>query len=265
MEFKHYKSLDTIIERLRGENGCPWDRKQTPETMMIYLIEEVYELAEAIESENHDAICEELGDVLFQLLFIAKLFQEKNHFNMEDAARINAEKMINRHPHVFGDVKVKDTKEIRENWQKIKMKEKNHSAQKSILESIPANLPALMRAYRVSERAAGTGFDWDNISGVMDKVEEEWAELKAELGKNGDGKRTEEVSLEFGDVLFTLVNVARFAKIHPETALTDSTRKFEKRFKHMEEAVSAAKRKINETSRSEMDQLWENAKVEVKN
>ena len=260
--YENYKALNRLIETLRGENGCPWDKKQTPGTMMLYLMEEIYELAEAIESGDPDLICEELGDVFFQILFIARLFEEAGKFNIEDVARVNTEKMIRRHPHVFGDAVVTDAEQVKDRWQKIKMKEKNNVKKNSVLDSIPVNLPALMRAYRISERAARTGFDWDDLPGVMKKVEEEWGELKAELNKNGDGKK-EDIALEFGDVMFTLVNVARFARIHPETALTNSTRKFEKRFKHMESVVSKEGKKIDEASRDEMDRLWEEAKTET--
>ena len=258
-------ALIKLIERLRGKNGCPWDKKQTPQTMSVYLLEEIYELVDAIESGNPDDVCEELGDVLFQIFFIARLFQEMGHFDIEDVVRLNTEKMIRRHPHVFGDERVESAHEVKKLWHDIKIKEKNHSQKKSILDSVPVKLPALMRAYRISDRAAGTGFDWDDISGVMKKVEEEWSEFKTELmRKNQAGKNHDSLAMEFGDILFTLVNVARFAYIHPETALTASVKKFEKRFKHMEKAVSEDGKSIESLSKDEMNILWEEAKRRLK-
>jgi nucleoside triphosphate diphosphatase len=252
------KALNKLIDTLRGENGCPWDKKQTPRSMSVYLVEEIYELLEAIESGNTDDICEELGDVLFHILFIAKLFQEMGSFNIEDAASVNKEKMIRRHPHVFGDSKVSRSDDLRKQWHRIKMNEKTHSGNKSILDSIPSGLPALRRAYRISERAARVGFDWDNISDVMQKVEEECSELKTELNESSENQ--ESLAIEIGDVMFTLVNVARFAHIHPENALTDSIKKFESRFKYMEKIILKSGRKIESVSQGEMNELWEEAK-----
>lgn len=262
MPYKNIEALIELVETLRDQ--CPWDQKQTPRTMAVYLQEEVYELVEAIETGSPEAVCEELGDVFFHVFFIAKLFQEMGQFNIKDVARGITEKMIHRHPHIFGDATVNSAEEVRQQWRDIKQKEKDVTQQKSsVLDSVPGKLPALMRAYRISERAAGTGFDWDDISGVMEKVEEEWAELKSELDGNGDRENQDRISLELGDVLFTLVNVARFAKIHPETALTGSTRKFIKRFKCMEMAVSETGRPIDTASADEKEALWEEAKKET--
>lgn len=255
--------IDSIIEliaKLRGENGCPWDKEQTPKTLAPYLLEEVYELVDAIQSGNPEDVCEELGDVLFHILFIAGLYQEMEHFTIKDVAAANTEKMIRRHPHVFGRRKVSGVDEVRKQWHKIKMQEKNNDPPASLLDSVPAGLPALMRAYRISERAAKTGFDWADIAGVIQKVEEEWAELKAAMSGNKAQKENEQISLEFGDVLFTLVNVARFARIHPETALAGSTKKFEKRFKYMEKAISESRRSLESVPREELEKLWEAAK-----
>ncbi|MCP4349570.1 MAG: nucleoside triphosphate pyrophosphohydrolase [Desulfobacterales bacterium] len=259
--------LIKLIEALRGENGCPWDQKQTPKTMAVYLTEEVCELAEAIESGNPDEICEELGDVLFHIFFIARLFQEKGLFDIENVTSAITEKMIRRHPHIFGNATVNNADEVRRQWHEIKMKEKNDDARKaSVLDSVPASLPALMRAYRISERAARTGFDWDDISGVMEKMEEEWAELKFELldKKTGADDRDKDnlnsTALELGDVLFTLVNIGRFARIHPETALTGTIKKFETRFKYMEKILLESGTNINSASQDEMEMLWEQAK-----
>jgi MazG family protein len=251
---------------LRGENGCPWDRKQTPQTLAVYLIEEVYELVDAIESKSPEDVCEELGDVLFQILFMAHLYQKSGHFDLQDVARRNTEKMIRRHPHVFGQETAATSEEVRRRWHTIKMTEKNHTGNAGLLDSVPSGLPALIRAYRISERAARAGFDWDTISGVMEKVEEEWAEFKSEVdkipqsGPQPDSRSQEKLSLEFGDVLFTLVNVARFAKLHPETSLADSTRKFEKRFKHMEQALAQNGQQLDAISHTELNSFWESAK-----
>jgi len=253
-----------LIDRLRGKNGCPWDKKQTPRTISAYLVEEIYELIDAIESGSPDDVCEELGDVMFHILFIARLFQETGHFEIRDVVRINTEKMIRRHPHVFGSDRVESSDEVRHRWNKIKMKEKKYARGTSILDSVPVGLPALMRAYRLSERAAQTGFDWNDISGVMQKVEEELFEFQSKLSKEKQDRRNQDsLEMEFGDILFTLVNVARFANIHPETALTRSLKKFEKRFKKMEKAVMKSGRGLASLSEKEMDILWEEAKKET--
>jgi len=257
-------SIIELIERLRGENGCPWDRKQTPKTIAVYLIEEVYELVDAIESGDPDGVCEELGDVLFHILFIAGLFREMGHFNIKDVVDLNVEKMTRRHPHVFGNESVDTVEDVGARWHQIKMEEKSLAKKASILDSVPAGLPALMRAYRISERAAKTGFDWNDISGVMQKVEEEWSELKAVLKRESRASKDQDLlALEFGDVLFTLVNVARFAHIHPETALRNSTKKFEKRFKYMEKLITESRRNIESVPQEEKDELWEEAKANL--
>jgi len=248
--------LIELIETLRGENGCPWDKKQNPRTMAIYLLEEVYELVDAIESGNPDHICEELGDVLFHIFFVAKLFEEEGNFNAGDVAELISEKMIRRHPHVFGSENAENAGEVRKRWHTIKMNEKTRSKNGSVLDSVPGGLPALMRAYRISERAARTGFDWDNIEGVMQKAEEEWAEFQSALNE----KNKTDISVEFGDILFTLVNIARFAAIHPETALKDSIKKFETRFRNMEKTMAEIGRDLNSASRNELDMLWEEVK-----
>jgi len=257
-------SIIELIERLRGENGCPWDRKQTPKTIAVYLIEEVYELVDAIESGDPDGVCEELGDVLFHILFLAGLFREMGHFNIKDVVDLNVEKMTRRHPHVFGNESVDTVEDVGARWHQIKMEEKSLAKKASILDSVPAGLPALMRAYRISERAAKTGFDWNDISGVMQKVEEEWSELKAVLKRESRASKDQDLlALEFGDVLFTLVNVARFAHIHPETALRNSTKKFENRFKYTEKLIIESRRNIESVSQQEMDELWEEAKANL--
>ncbi len=260
---KRINALMALIETLRGENGCPWDRQQTPESMINYLMEEVYELADAIASGEPEQVCEEMGDVLFHILFLARLYTEAGLFDIDDVAAVNTRKMIRRHPHVFGSDTVSGTDEIRERWIEIKRAEKAHAPRASVLDAVPVKLPALMRAYRISERAAGLGFDWRNISGVIQKVEEEWAELDTAL-EEGDPARhpdiKERVTEEFGDVLFTLVNLARFLRIHPETALTGAVKKFESRFRRIEKPISRGIQEKTPLSPEEMDRLWTAAK-----
>jgi MazG family protein len=257
-------ALGTLIETLRGKDGCPWDKKQTPRSMAAYLLEETYELVEAIESGTPEEVCEELGDVLFLILFVSRLYQERGHFDIQKAARNVYEKMVRRHPHVFGDEKAEGADEVKQRWQKIKLKEKCNSGQMSVLDTVSPGLPALMRAYRISERAAQSGFDWNDLTGVMQKVEEEWSEFKDELGKNRKAPaRQDPAAMEFGDILFTLVNVARFADIHPETALTGAVRKFEKRFKHMERVFSEDRRDLESVSHEEMNKIWKEAKKTI--
>lgn len=259
--FSSLNRLMDIINTLRGEKGCPWDKKQTPETMTVYLIEEIYELIDAIESKNPDHIVEELGDVLFLILFILSCFEEKGIFDISDVAKTNAEKMIRRHPHVFGNKTAKSVEDVKKRWHKIKMDEKPGNSKKSILDAVPVALPALVRAYRISERAARAGFDWQNIADVVKKSEEEWDELKTELSvKNSDEKKRAAVSMEFGDTLFTLVNVARFAQIHPETALTNAINKFKKRFEHMEKNINKQGLSLESVSHNQFDKLWDEAK-----
>jgi len=260
-----FDQLIQLIEHLRGENGCPWDQKQTPQSSSVYLIEEAYELVEAIQSEASEAVQEELGDVLFLLFFIAAQYQSSGFFDIQDAAYKNVQKMVNRHPHVFGDTQAHTPEEVRRNWIKIKKSEKKGHGDDSVLDSVPGQLPALMRAYRVSERAARTGFDWDDLSGVIKKAEEEWHELKTELAKDPADMNLQDVALEFGDVLFTLTNVARFAKIHPETALTAATNKFERRFKYMEKRSKKMGQEFDTLSFDDMQILWKKAKQKSDN
>ena len=255
-------AIIALIQRLRGEDGCPWDQKQTPQSLAVYLIEEMYELVDAVASGNAHAVCEELGDVVFQVLFMAEIFSESGSFDLDTVVQHNIEKMIRRHPHVFGEKKVISTAAIRENWHAIKKEEQkaNHRAPSSVLDSIPASLPALMRSYRVSERAARTGFDWNDLTEVMAKVEEEWEEFKMAVQQIRDEDSRHMAAVEFGDIIFTLSNVARFVGFHPETALTAAINKFEQRFRHMEQAFNNQGRELESASREEMDRAWETAK-----
>lgn len=259
-----FDRLLALIETLRGENGCPWDRKQTPATVTRYLIEEVYELVDAVLSGNPEDVCDEAGDVLFQVLFVICLFDESGHFCIQDVIEKNIQKMVRRHPHVFGDVSAETPEKVSENWDRIKRSEKNGKKQPSLLNSIPKGLPALARAAMVSERAAKTGFDWDDISGVMAKAMEEWKEFSAELVLADGAGGSDTATMEFGDVLFTMVNVARFAHIHPETALIRSIQKFEERFRHMEVKAVETGRDLNDLNFEEMHTLWDEAKRKLR-
>jgi len=256
-------NLMELIEALRGENGCPWDRQQTPHTMILYLIEEAFELLDAIEHKPPDEIREELGDVLFQVFFIARLYQEMGHFGVNDVARTSVEKMTRRHPHVFGDKNIANAEDVKKQWHEMKSGEDRDGGSASILGSVPRRLPALMRAYRISDRAAGAGFEWDDISGVLAKVEEEWDEFRTALSQPDICERHQDaVEMEFGDILFTLVNVARFARIHPETALAASISKFEDRFRRMEARLAEKGEQMGSVSNAELNHLWESVKKE---
>jgi MazG family protein len=241
---------------LRGPGGCPWDQEQTPRSIVRYLLEEAYELADAIASDEAESVCEELGDVLFHVLFIGHMYAEKAQFDLEAVCRLIAAKMKRRHPHVFGSTQVADSAEVVRNWQQIKQREKDPTARGSVLDSVPASLPGLMRAFAVSERAAAAKFDWAGLGGVLEKLEEELGEFKAASGRND----RDQAAIEFGDILFTLANVARFSGIHPETALGGAVKKFERRFRAMEKIIADSGRNLESVSQEEKDRIWEQIK-----
>jgi MazG family protein len=258
------EAILTLIRRLRAPEGCPWDRKQTPSSLVNYLIEEVHELAAAIASGDTADVCEELGDVIFQVLFLVELYRETGRFDLTKIVATNLDKMVRRHPHVFADRQDISTDEIRANWHAIKKAEKaNDGDGEGLLDSIPANLPALMRAYRISERAARAGFDWSDMDGVMAKVEEEWQEFKAARRGTPEGGDPQAAAMEFGDILFTLTNVARFARFHPESALAAAVNKFEQRFRLMETFFRGQGRDIETAARDELESAWDKAKQAV--
>jgi len=246
--------LEEIVATLRGENGCPWDKKQTPQTLKNYLLEEVYELIEAIEEEKVEAIKEELGDVLFILVFLAQIYKERNLFDLQEVIDQETTKMIARHPHVFGYFRPKSIEEIHARWEEIKQQEK--PKRKSLLDGIPKNLPALTLAYKVGKKAAKVGFDWEKAEDVFAKIEEETEEFKRSLS-SGD---TQNIKEELGDILFCWVNMARLLKIQPEDALRQTVRKFKKRFRFIEEELQRQNKSFKEASLKEMDALWERAK-----
>jgi tetrapyrrole methylase family protein / MazG family protein len=248
--------LRRVIARLRGPGGCPWDREQTPRSIVRYLLEEAYELADAIAADHGEHVCEELGDVLFQVLFIVHVYAEDGEFDLDAVCRMITEKMERRHPHVFGSARVADSAEVVRNWQQIKQKEKPIDRKSSILDTVPASLPALMKAYAVSERAGHANFDWTDVPGVVAQLEEEVAEFKAAVASQD----ADQTNRELGDILFTLVNVARLSGIHPETALSGAIQKFERRFRRMEEIISDSGRKLESVPQSEKDAIWDGIK-----
>ncbi|MCK4739614.1 MAG: nucleoside triphosphate pyrophosphohydrolase, partial [Deltaproteobacteria bacterium] len=263
-------SLDTltdIMKTLRRPNGCPWDREQTPETIIPFIIEEAYEVIDAIETGTPKEQVEELGDLLFQVIFVSELASEKNLFNISDVIESSIQKMTRRHPHVFEKNTTLTSKEVIANWGHIKEREKtesnskdNDQEDKSILSGIPATFPALHRAHKVSQKVAKVGFDWQCIDKVFGKVYEELSELKEAI-KNKDAENTEE---EIGDVLFTLVNLARFAQVNPENALRKSTNKFINRFSYIEKSLKKDKKELGNTPLEELERLWGEAKKREK-
>lgn len=248
-----FARLVTLMTRLRAPDGCPWDREQSLHTLRPYLLEEAYEVLESIEENDPAAHREELGDLLFQVVFQAQIRDEEGHFDAGAVADGIREKLERRHPHVFGDATVTDRDEVARNWHAIKAREKKRE---SALDGIPAAMPALLRAGRITAKAANVGFDWPHIDGVLAKLAEEQAELE-EARASGD---PDAVAHELGDLLFTVVNLARHLKVEPETALQQATTRFERRFRAMEQAVKAAGGTVAETDAATLDSAWEAAK-----
>ncbi|NLK22159.1 MAG: nucleoside triphosphate pyrophosphohydrolase [Epulopiscium sp.] len=252
-----YDDLLEIIKILRGKDGCPWDMEQTHESLLSNLLEETYEVIDAIKKKNKEALKEELGDLLLQVIFHARISEEGNEFNMEDVADGICKKLILRHPHIFGDVVAKSTKKVLQNWEQIKKVEKGYKSQTEVLKSVPEVLPSLLRAYKVQSKAAHVGFDWDDIKDALEKVNEEWNELM-EAYKNGNNNNIIE---EYGDLLFSFVNIARFLKINPEFALTNTTEKFINRFEYVENTAISKDKRLEDMTLEEMDNLWDEAKL----
>ncbi len=249
---KEFDELLKIMRILRDpEKGCPWDRLQTPESLRPHMIEEVYELSEAIDHKDDELMKEELGDLLLHIVFQAKIAEEENRFSIRDIIeRINA-KMEHRHPHIFGDVEVKDHEDVEHNWEKIKIKEKK--SRKSILEGLPKSLPALIKAKRIQSKAANVGFDWDNVEEIFDKIKEEIKEFEEEYRHKDRDKMKDEI----GDIFFALVNLARKLDIDPEFALDRTIKKFIKRFNFIENEL---KEKLFTADLDEMEFYWQKAK-----
>ena len=249
-----------IMDDLREK--CPWDRKQTFESLRHLTIEETYELADAILDNDVEEIKKETGDLLLHMVFYAKLGSElspeEGGYDIADALHAICDKLVERHPHIYGDVKADDEETVKANWEKLKLKE----GKKSVLEGVPRSLPSLVKAYRVQDKVRGVGFDWDNAGQVWDKVQEELGELREEL----DAAQPDEIRVadEFGDVMFALINYARFVEVNPDEALERTTRRFMGRFQHLEEAVRADGIDLADMSLAEMDVYWERAKVALR-
>ncbi len=247
-----FARLLEIMDELREK--CPWDRKQTLESLRNLTIEETYELADAILDNDLDGIKEEIGDIMLHMVFYAKIADEKKSFGITEALNEVCEKLINRHPHIYGDIDVKDEEEVKRNWEKLKLKE----GKKSVLGGVPNSLPAMVKAYRMQEKTAQVGFEWDNKEQVWDKVREEMDEFQETIEKDLSQDRKEE---EFGDVLFSLINYSRFVNIEPESALERINKKFKSRFEYIEKHAT---KDLEEMSLEEMDALWDEAKAKLK-
>ncbi len=250
------ENLREVVKKLRGPNGCPWDQKQTLESLKSDLVEETYELVDAIEIGDPNKIREELGDVLLQVVFQSQICSEKEIFTIDDVAQEIAEKLIRRHPHVFGDVKVENVDQVLQNWDAIKKTEKNADKPSSILEGIPKHLPALQKAHQVQKRAARTGFDWSELSSVIEKLDEEVLEFKEAISRDN----SEEIFDELGDLLFTMVNLSRFLGHNPEDVLNQNIKKFVERFQSVEKVVDSEGKTFDDLSIIELEQIWQNVK-----
>ena len=245
-----FSRLLTIMDQLREE--CPWDKKQTMDSLRYLTIEELYELSDAILDKDMEEIKKELGDVLLHIVFYARIASETNDFDMSDVINGLCDKLVHRHPHIYGDVKVKDEAEVKKNWELLKLKE----GKKSVLEGVPKSLPAIVKSFRIQEKVRGVGFDWDNKTQVWDKVLEEIEELKVEI-EAGDQDRIES---EFGDVLFALTNYSRFIDVNPEDALERTNKRFIKRFQIMEKLIEKENLKLDDMNLEQMDVYWTQAK-----
>ncbi|OGP54371.1 MAG: nucleoside triphosphate pyrophosphohydrolase [Deltaproteobacteria bacterium RBG_13_52_11] len=253
MDQKGFDALVGIMARLRGADGCPWDRRQTKEDLKPFLIEETYEILEALDRGDNQGLQEELGDLLFHIIFMTRIAQEAGAFDISDVIQGASEKMVRRHPHVFGSSEVSSPHEVEANWTKLKAVEK---PRESLMEGLPLHLPALMRAYRLTQRASTVGFDWENKDQVWAKLEEELKEFQEALR----GGKKEALREELGDILFTLVNLARFIGVDPEDALRRVTNKFAERFTYIERRLREEGKEPHEVSLAEMDALWEESK-----
>jgi len=253
---ENFGKLLEIMDILREQ--CPWDKKQTFDTLRTLTIEETYELSDAITEKNLEEIKKELGDLLLHIVFYSKLGSETGEFDISDVIENLNQKLIYRHPHIFSDTKVKDAKEVEENWEQLKLKEKGRK--NSVLEGVPKSLPALIKAYRIQDKVRGVGFDWDKREQVWDKVAEELGELKHELVKNPD---SQEAEMEFGDLFFSLINAARLYGINPENALERTNLKFIKRFNYLEERTIKQGQSLKDMTLEQMDKIWDDAKKEL--
>jgi len=250
LQLQSFERLLNIMDDLREK--CPWDKKQTLESLRHLTIEETYELGDAILNNDLNEVKKELGDLLLHIVFYAKIGSESNTFDIADVCNEICEKLIHRHPHIYGDVEVKDEEEVKQNWEKLKLKE----GKKSVLEGVPAGLPALVKASIIQDKVKGVGFDWEEPHQVWDKVQEELQELQDEVA---DGNQ-EKIEAEFGDVLFSMINYARFLNVNPEDALERTNKKFIKRFQYLESKASELGKPLMDMSLAEMDVFWNEAK-----
>jgi len=249
-QLQAFDCLLTIMDELREQ--CPWDKKQTMESLRHLTIEEVYELGDAILDKDLDEVKNELGDVLLHIVFYSRIGSETNAFDIADVCNSICDKLIDRHPHIYGNVVVNDEEDVKRNWEQLKLKE----GKQSVLEGVPKSLPAMVKANRIQDKVSGVGFDWEKPEQVFEKVEEELAELKAEI-LTGNANRIES---EFGDVLFSMINYARFLKVNPENALERTNKKFIKRFQYLEKKSNELEKPLKDMTLSEMDVFWEEAK-----
>jgi len=256
-----FGQLVNVMETLRGPSGCPWDREQTHESLKKYLIEETCEVIDAIDDQNSDELRSELGDLLLQIVFHAQLAKEEGVFDIRDVIRGISSKLVRRHPHVFGESQVASAEEVLHRWEEIKAGEKGFEHRTSILDGVPRSLPALLRALEISRRAVSVGFEWPNLDAVVEKLDEEVHELKHELQQGHKDRAAEEI----GDLLFTLVNVARWLGVNPEDSLRQMIDRFAERFRRIEEAAHKSGRRLEEMTIEEMDAVWNQAKEERRN
>jgi len=249
-QLKAFERLLIIMDELREQ--CPWDKKQTMQTLRHLTIEEVYELGDAILDNDLDEVKKELGDVLLHIVFYSKIGSESNNFDIADVCNSICDKLIDRHPHIYGDVTVENEEDVKRNWEQLKLKE----GKNSVLEGVPKSLPAMVKANRIQDKVAGVGFDWEEPKQVFEKVEEELGELQVEINSGNQDK----IESEFGDVLFSMINYARFLKIDPESALERTNKKFIKRFQYLEQKSKDMNKPLSDMTLAEMDIYWEEAK-----
>lgn len=265
---ERFEKLIEIMATLRGPNGCPWDKQQDFNSLKPMLVEEVYEVLEAVEDNDFESLAEELGDLLLHVVFHAQLGKEAGKFDIDTVLTGISEKLIRRHPHVFAEESASTPEEVIRNWEAIKAQEKARKLknrtpeQRSLLEGIPSKLPAIHEAHQISSRAARVGFDWPDLQGIFDKLQEEVAELQTAIAEDHDDQRRERLEDEIGDMLFVIVNIARYLKIDSESALKRANRKFKVRFQYMESELAKQGKTLEETSLDEMESLWQKAKSE---
>ncbi len=261
MSTDYFAKLINLMEKLRSPEGCPWDREQTHETLKPMLIEEAYEVLEALDCADSEKLCEELGDLLFQVIFHSRIAEEEGRFDAQEVCRRLYEKMVRRHPHVFGDRSFSDSKELLRNWEDLKAEERAAAGQRvrkqSLLDGVPEKLPAMQTTHQLTSKASRVGFDWSNLREIRHKIDEEFEELERALEKDDE----EAVREEIGDLIFTVLNVARFLEIDSETALRRANRKFKKRFRRMERHFDSHGRSLKDLTLDEMEQFWQSNKL----